>query len=156
VTRSEPSASSSTPTFSKRPSRRHAAGSSSSPPWIKRAIVNTSFLSKLETRLRRGVSVHIAYGYTPNDPKNDRDAVRKLENLASRYKEKFTFTRVKSTHAKVLVYDDVWITTSFNWLSFEGDRDRTYRMEEGTFVRGRETVDENYQHYLELIAQESE
>ncbi|MFE2833708.1 hypothetical protein ACFXI6_22095 [Streptomyces mirabilis] len=125
-------------------------------PWIKRAIVNTSFLSKLETRLRRDVSVHIAYGYTPNDPKNDRDAVRKLENLASRYKEKFTFTRVKSTHAKVLVYDDVWITTSFNWLSFEGDRDRTYRMEEGTLVRGRETVDENYQHYLELIAQESE
>ncbi|MFH9687217.1 phospholipase D-like domain-containing protein [Streptomyces sp. NPDC017413] len=125
-------------------------------PWIKRAIVDTSFISKLETRLRRGVSVHIAYGYSPNDPKNDRDAVRRIENLASRYKEKFTFTRVKSTHAKILIYDDVWITTSFNWLSFAGDRDRTYRMEEGTLVRGRRTVDENYQHYLDLIAQESE
>ncbi|MHC3472400.1 phospholipase D-like domain-containing protein [Streptomyces sp. 7R007] len=124
-------------------------------PWIKRAIVDTSFISKLETRLRRGVSVHIAYGYTLNDPKNDRDSVRRLENLASRYKEKFTFTRVKSTHAKVLVYDDVWITTSFNWLSFAGDRDRTYRMEEGTLVRGRKTADETFQHYLELIAQES-
>ncbi|MGW0486908.1 phospholipase D-like domain-containing protein [Streptomyces olivaceus] len=125
-------------------------------PWIKRDIVNTSFISKLENRLRRGVSVHIAYGYTPNDPKNDRAAVRKLENLASRFKEKFTFTRVKSTHAKVLVYDDVWVTTSFNWLSFAGDRDRTYRMEEGTLVRGREKADEQYRRYLDLIAQESE
>ncbi|MFE6522639.1 phospholipase D-like domain-containing protein [Streptomyces sp. NPDC057794] len=124
-------------------------------PWIKRAIVNTDFLSKLEKLLRRGVSVHIAYGYTLNDPKNDRDAVRKLENLASRYKERFTFTQVKSTHAKVLLYDDVWITTSFNWLSFEGDRDRTYRMEEGTLVRGRSIADTQYNRYLDLIAQES-
>lgn len=124
-------------------------------PWIKRDIVNTTFISKLENRLRRGVNVHIAYGYTPDDPKNDRDAVRKLENLANRYKGKFTFTRVKSTHAKVLVYDDAWITTSFNWLSFAGDRDRTYRMEEGTLVRGKATADEQYQRYLELIAQES-
>ncbi|CAM5270171.1 hypothetical protein SGLAM104S_02582 [Streptomyces glaucescens] len=44
----------------------------------------------------------------------------------------------KSTLAKVLVYDDVWVTTSFNWLSFKGDLDRTYRMEEGSLVRNRQ------------------
>ncbi|MEU6896834.1 hypothetical protein [Streptomyces virginiae] len=123
-------------------------------PWIKNAIITTDFLSKLETRLRRGVSVHIAYGYEQNDTKTDPAAVRKLENLAGRYPGKFTFTRLKSTHAKVLVFDDVWITTSFNWLSFRGDRDRTYRMEEGSLVRNRQVADAHYSRYLDLIEQQ--
>ncbi|WJK40486.1 hypothetical protein O7608_29525 [Solwaraspora sp. WMMA2056] len=122
-------------------------------PWIKRNVVNTSFLGKLEQRLRRNVSVHIAYGIDPGDPECHEDAVRKLSNLAGRYPDRFTFTRLRRTHAKVLIYDDVWITTSFNWLSFQGSADRTYRMEEGTLVRSKELVDENYQKYLSLIAQ---
>ncbi|MEU7011396.1 phospholipase D-like domain-containing protein [Streptomyces sp. NPDC046332] len=120
-------------------------------PWIKNAIITTSFLSKLEARLNRGVKVDIAYGYEENDTKTDQAAVRKLNNLAARYTGKFTFTRLKSTHAKILVYDDVWVTTSFNWLSFKGDPDRTYRMEEGSLVRNRKTADAQYTRYLELI-----
>ncbi|MFJ8641920.1 phospholipase D-like domain-containing protein [Streptomyces sp. NPDC093610] len=123
-------------------------------PWIKNAIITTDFLSKLDTRLKRGVTVHIAYGYQDNDTKTDPAAVRKLENLAARYTDKFTFTRLKSTHAKVLVFDDVWITTSFNWLSFKGDPDRTYRMEEGSLVRNRQVADTYYSRYLDLIAEQ--
>lgn len=125
-------------------------------PWIKNAIITTDFISKLEGRLRRGVAVHIAYGYKHDDDSCDDKAVRRLENLVGRYREKFTFTRLKSTHAKILIFDDVWIATSFNWLSFKGDRDRTYRMEEGTLVRGRRTADSRYSHYLERIDQERE
>ncbi|WP_327319614.1 nucleotide-binding protein [Streptomyces sp. NBC_01235] len=66
-------------------------------------------------------------------------AVRKLTNLANRYRDKVTFTRLKSTHAKGLVHDDVWVTTSFNWLSFKGDPDRTYRTEEESLVRNRQS-----------------
>ncbi|GAB2766454.1 hypothetical protein [Streptomyces bullii] len=120
-------------------------------PWIKNAIITTTFLSKLETRLARGVKVDIAYGYEDNDTKTDPAAVRKLNNLAARHQDKFTFTRLKSTHAKVLVYDDVWVTTSFNWLSFKGDPDRTYRMEEGSLVRNRQITGAQYTRYLELI-----
>ncbi|MEU8618794.1 hypothetical protein [Streptomyces sp. NPDC048623] len=120
-------------------------------PWIKNAIITTSFLGKLEARLNRGVKIDIAYGYEENDTKTDPAAVRKLNNLAARYEDKFTFTRLKSTHAKVLVYDDVWVTTSFNWLSFKGDPDRTYRMEEGSLVRNRQITDVQYTRYLELI-----
>lgn len=124
-------------------------------PWIKRAIVTTDFLGKLEVRLRRNVAVHIAHGYSDEDDKSDADAVRKLENLAKRYPERFTFSRLKSTHAKILIFDDTWIATSFNWLSFRGARDRTYRMEEGTLVRGLEIVDEQYGRYVAKIAEDA-
>ncbi|MFD7408668.1 hypothetical protein ACFV7R_39875 [Streptomyces sp. NPDC059866] len=120
-------------------------------PWIKSAIITTDFLSKLERRLTQGVKVDIAYGYEDNDTKTDPAAVRKLTNLAARYRDKLTFTRLKSTHAKVLVFDDVWVTTSFNWLSFRGDPDRTYRMEEGSLVRNRQITDSQYDRYLKLI-----
>ncbi|MFF9074522.1 hypothetical protein OIU91_41090 (plasmid) [Streptomyces sp. NBC_01456] len=123
-------------------------------PWIKNAIITTEFLGKLESRLARGVPVHIAYGYEENDTRTDQAAVRKLGNLAARYPAKFTFTRLKSTHAKVLVYDDVWVTTSFNWLSFRGDPDRTYRMEEGSLVRNRQVADAQYDRYTDLIDQQ--
>ncbi|CAL9592246.1 hypothetical protein SUDANB105_05247 [Streptomyces sp. enrichment culture] len=120
-------------------------------PWIKRAIITTDFLRKLEGRLRSKVAVAIAYGYSDDSSESDADAVRKLRNLADRYPQHFHFTRLKSTHAKVLLFDDVWITTSFNWLSFRGDRDRTYRSEEGTLVRSRRTADEQHQRYLAQI-----
>ncbi|MFD7951911.1 hypothetical protein ACFV4X_00235 [Streptomyces ardesiacus] len=120
-------------------------------PWVRRTVVNTDFLSKLEGRLRRGVTVHIAHGYEHDDSGSDAEALRRLNNLADRYPDKFTIARLKSTHAKILIFDDVWIATSFNWLSFRGSRDRTYRMEEGTLVRGREAVDEQYNRYLTQI-----
>ncbi|MEV6977068.1 phospholipase D-like domain-containing protein [Kitasatospora sp. NPDC093806] len=122
--------------------------------WIKSAIITTDFLSNLESRLKRGTTVHIAYGYQENDTKTDPAAVHKLENLAHRYPAKLTVARLKSTHAKILVFDDIWIATSFNWLSFRGDPDRTYRMEEGTLVSNRQAADDQYRRYIELIDQE--
>jgi phosphatidylserine/phosphatidylglycerophosphate/cardiolipin synthase-like enzyme len=123
-------------------------------PWVRKAVVNTDFLSKLEGRLRRRVTVHIAHGYERDDSGSDPDAIRRLKNLASRYQDYFTFTRLKSTHAKILIFDNVWIATSFNWLSFRGDRDRTYRMEEGTLVRNQQAVNSQYERYLAQIAQD--
>lgn len=59
--------------------------------------------------------------------------------------------RVRNTHAKILIYDGVWVNTSFNWLSFRGDSDRTYRMEEGTLVAIPARVDKEYARYRALI-----
>ena len=123
-------------------------------PWVRNAVISTDFLSKLEGRLRRHVTVHIAHGYEEDDSGSDADAIRRLSNLASRYTDLLTFARLKNTHAKILIFDDVWIATSFNWLSFRGDRDRTYRMEEGTLVRSQQIVDAQYQRYLTQIAQD--
>ena len=94
-------------------------------------------------RLRTGVEVTIAHGYGPTDNGSDESALNRLSNLAARY-DKFTCARVKNTHAKILIYDETWISTSFNWLSFRGDSDRTYRMEEGTLVSIPARVDKEF------------
>lgn len=56
------------------------------------------------------------------------------------------------THAKLLIWDDSQITTSFNWLSFRGDQDRTYRQELGILVKNHPTgVDSLYESQKKLI-----
>ncbi|MEV7383510.1 phospholipase D-like domain-containing protein [Streptomyces lydicus] len=120
-------------------------------PWITGAIVTTAFVGKLERRLQRGVKVDIAYGYDDSENRTDPNAIRRLNNLAARYPEKLHVVRLKSNHAKILLFDDAWVTTSFNWLSFKGDPDRTYRVEEGTLIRNRNRSDMYYSRYLELI-----
>lgn len=119
-------------------------------PWVRAAVVNQTFVRQLESRLRAGCTVTIAYGIGKDDDGSDAKALDALAKLASRHSG-FTFARLQNTHAKVLVYDDTWISTSFNWLSFRGDPSRTYRMEEGTLVTVRSKVTEEYARYLEMI-----
>ena len=116
-------------------------------------MVNTDFLAKLERRLRAGAEVTIAHGYGDDDRGSDEQALKRLGNLASRF-PRFSFVRVKNTHAKILIYDETWISTSFNWLSFRGDSDRTYRMEEGTLVNIPARVDKEYERYRTLIEEQ--
>ena len=59
--------------------------------------------------------------------------------------------RLQNTHAKILIFDGLWITTSFNWLSFKGDPNRTYRMEEGTLVQIQSEVDKAYRQYVDVL-----
>lgn len=123
-------------------------------PWVRGAVVTTDFVAKLERRLRAGVEVHIGHGYGPDDSGSDDWALRKLANLQNRYKEKFSLVRLRNTHAKILIFDDIWVNTSFNWLSFRGDPDRTFRMEEGTLVRIPREVDKAYANYVEVLSQD--
>lgn len=119
-------------------------------PWVRSAVVTTDFVSKLEKRLRAKVEVTIAHGIGNDDSGSDESALRRLSNLASRY-ENFTFARLTNTHAKILIFDDQWVSTSFNWLSFRGDSNRTYRMEEGTLVRIPRKVHEEYERYRAMV-----
>lgn len=119
-------------------------------PWVKGAVVNTDFIAAVERRLRAGVEVHIGHGYGPDDSGSDDFALRKLTNLAARY-DKLRVVRLQNTHAKILIFDDQWITTSFNWLSFKGDPSRTYRMEEGTLVQIPSEVDKAFQRYVGVL-----
>jgi hypothetical protein len=122
-------------------------------PWVRRAVVDASFLSALEQLLRRSVSVTIAHGYGVDDRGSDPDALKRLGDLSARYSN-FAFVRLRNTHAKVLIFDGNWVSTSFNWLSFKGDPDRTYRMEEGTLVSIPERVEEAYARYLGMIGEQ--
>lgn len=123
-------------------------------PWIRSAVVTTDFIAKLERRLRAGVQVTIAHGYGDDDSGSDPYALSRLENLASRFPAKLTMARLGNTHAKILIFDDQWVTTSFNWLSFRGDPERTYRMEEGTLVTVSSEVEKAYVRFSNLVSEQ--
>lgn len=119
-------------------------------PWIRRAVVNSQFMADLERRLKGGVDVQIGYGIGPDDEGSDGAAVAKLGDLARKYAN-LRFVRLPNTHAKILIYDDVYITSSFNWLSFKGDPNRTYRMEEGTLIEGAAQTDRVHERYSRVL-----
>lgn len=119
-------------------------------PWIRRAVVNSQFLTDLERRLKGGVDVQIGYGIGLDGAGTDQAAIDKLNALARTYLN-FKFARLPSTHAKILIYDDVYITSSFNWLSYRGDPNRTYKMEKGTLVQGVAQTDRVHARYSRVL-----
>jgi predicted phosphohydrolase len=50
-----------------------------------------------------------------------------------------------------LIFDDTWINSSFDWLSFRGGPERIYRREEGTLIRATDVVNEKYSEVLAAI-----
>lgn len=114
-------------------------------PWIRAQVVNPDFLKKLKEALERRVAVYIGYGICGDEQgeprKADKEAEEKLAKLARRYKN-FCFHHFGDTHAKVLICDSKFsVTGSFNWLSFKGDPDRTFRDEQSVLVEIPEHVD---------------
>ncbi|MBO1346633.1 MAG: hypothetical protein EBE86_004210 [Hormoscilla sp. GUM202] len=119
-------------------------------PWIRANVVDKKFLQAFEKMLKRRVEVFIGYGLG-NEDKNmseaDSKAEKELEKLARKYKN-FWLKRLGNTHAKILICDTKFmITTSFNWLSFKGDPDRTFRDERGTLVSIPKNIDELFASY---------
>lgn len=124
-------------------------------PWIKGAVVDRGFLEALSGALVRGVRVHIGYGIARNAferQKNDVRAEGELSQLAHQF-QNFTFCLLGDTHAKVLVWDDFIVTTSFNWLSYKGDPNLPFRQEEGTLVSSDRYSDEQYRRHSARIEQ---
>lgn len=108
-------------------------------PWVRREIVNESFLNELATTLKRGVLVTIGYGIKRGKYDEDMDALvkRDFEELKKKF-DNFSVKRLGDTHAKILVKDrDYFVVTSFNWLSFRGDPERQFREEWGTIIESR-------------------
>ncbi len=120
-------------------------------PWIKTEVVNDSFIRSLRTLCEKGVPVHIGYGFQEyEDQKNDAEALKRLTYLANKH-DNFVFSKLGNTHAKVLVWEDTMVVTSFNWLSFQGDRYRKYRQEEGTLINVKDFVDAEYERHSSNI-----
>jgi hypothetical protein len=117
-------------------------------PWIRSGVVNASFMKHLRQCLGRGVTVLIGYGLGEDDGEEmewDRKCRQELEAL-SRQSKLLSFRRLGDTHAKILIKDsEFFVITSFNWLSFRGDPNQTFREEWGTYVGVPEMVDEYFE-----------
>jgi hypothetical protein len=121
-------------------------------PWITQSVVNKEFLAKIRKLLKRGVKLTIGFGlkekgqFIKQNRKNT--AEEKLRELSYEY-ENFEFFELGDTHAKIVIKDfEFYVVTSFNWLSFRGDPNRTFREEWGTMVAIEENVIEFYNQIL--------
>jgi hypothetical protein len=121
-------------------------------PWIKRYVVDDNFMRLLTQLLKSGVTIYIGYGMPKTGPYEEqhRDTIIQMESLSKKHPN-FTFAHL-GTHAKVLICDHRYcICSSFNWLSFLGDPDKTFRDERGTYVALPEVVDSLHDEYLQLF-----
>ena len=119
-------------------------------PWIRRDIVNDSFVGLLSDSLERGVSVFIGYGIGSDEEwkEIDSDCKRRLTRLMDKFK-KFSFVRLGNTHAKILLKDsDFYVISSFNWLSFRGDPSKPFREEWGNMIGISSEVDQFFDELL--------
>ena len=120
-------------------------------PWVKGGVVNKQFLDKLHSMARRGVVCHIGYGITPDAENSHENRIKDLHSWASKFPN-VVVGCLGNTHAKVLICDGEFVNGSFNWLSFAGDRGRTYRQEICTLTpSGHKVVDEQYQIFKSQI-----
>ena len=113
-------------------------------------MIDDNFLRLLGDRLRAGTSVHIGWGINDEGDERERTPLKKLRELAKQY-DRFTLRRLGNTHAKILIWDDHLVVTSFNWLSFRGDRRRGFRQEEGMLISAKDIVETEYEKYRSQI-----
>jgi len=133
-------------------------------PWIRAQVVNHDFLHKLKDVLKRGVKVYIGYGIMEKGKNDllqrDQQAEQRLLQLAKKHPN-FVIRCFGDTHAKVLICDNKFVVTgSFNWLSYKGDPDRTFRDEQSALVEIPEHVEgvfrENLKRFESLPSSHSD
>ncbi len=120
-------------------------------PWLKNAVVNPSFITKLRCLLEKDVDIYIGWGLG-EQVASDSEAIKRLTELS----ERFSTCRVEyfgDTHVKALVCDDRFaIVGSFNWLSFRGDPNMPFRDERGYLVTNPAVVAETAADLLERFS----
>jgi hypothetical protein len=89
-------------------------------PWIKMRVLSR-YLPDIDSALERGCELWIGYGMPRSDFHRDNSDDRALTALAERAQRHRLFLVELGTHEKVLIQDDdVFVNTSFNWLSYDG------------------------------------
>lgn len=122
-------------------------------PWIRSGVVNRDFVQKFEHMLKRGVQAYIGYGISKEEDVNrystDIQAEQYLKDLSKEY-DNFSFLKLGDTHAKVLIMDDKFaVQSSFNWLSFRGDPNKTFRDEAGAYITIPEYIEGLFDRYAQ-------
>ena len=111
-------------------------------------VVDNAFLRTLEERLISGVLVAIVYRrLSLHIDVAGAEPMAQLAELQSRFSGRLQCIEARN-HAKILVFDDVAVVSSFNFLSFEGYYEerrpsvrRKQRSEVGIMLSGRGTAD---------------
>lgn len=116
-------------------------------PWIRANATNRWLVTQLEKLVKKGVKVFIGYGFGEQDAENRKDydikAEEAIQKLAKQYPNNLVFKHFGDTHCKILISDQKFaIIGSFNWLSFKGDPNRTFRDERSILTSEPNKIDE--------------
>jgi hypothetical protein len=122
-------------------------------PWVKNGVITDLFIDSLVRASKRGVKVTLALGMNGTLEDSDKRAVHLLRNL-SKSKDLSIDVSVWKSHEKILIVDDVYAVSSFNWLSFGGSTKEYYRRERGLSLRDADMADLMYQELIEAINRE--
>jgi len=117
-------------------------------PWVHERVVSRIFIERIERLLKKNVQVVIAWGFgTDRDSEANKSSkwpLGQLLKLSEKYPNNFKFIKMNESHAKVLISDDFYIATSFNWLSYRGDKRMKYRTEFGEMRTAPEIVENRF------------
>jgi|JI9StandDraft_1071089.scaffolds.fasta_scaffold11721_3 hypothetical protein len=113
-------------------------------PWIRSEVVSGEIISLMEQALKKKVKIYIAYGMAEKNENDIDKSIRfKFDRFLKDYKNFFSLKATTNMHSKVLVCDNKFaVATSFNWLSFKGDKNRPIRDETGTYSEDVEYIKE--------------
>lgn len=109
-------------------------------PWLTTAAVDGELTSWLDHSLQRNkaLRIFIGYGIEPDKGKSDwkardqRDALRRLNQIGQRHRGRLKTIEIGNTHEKLVISDGrAAIVTSFNWLSFNPRPGKGVRREMG-------------------------
>ena len=106
-------------------------------PWIKETATDYELRAEIQKTIERNVKVVICYGISKKIDEDVNYAVGLLRKLKENkiYGKNLALILLGNTHEKLLICDDKFtVITSFNWLSFKGDKNRGFRQETGTYV----------------------
>ena len=111
-------------------------------------VVDDGFLRTIEERLNSGVLVVLVYRrLSSHMDVAGADPMARLVDLQSRFPGRLQWVETPN-HAKILLFDDVVVVSSFNFLSFEGYYEerrpairRKQRSEVGIMLSGRSTAE---------------
>lgn len=113
-------------------------------PWIKKSGLNHEIINLIEKALQRNVKVYIGYGISEDKQDSDKWIIKKLQDLASKkHGKNLHFIKLGNTHEKLLISDKKFVViTSFNWLSFRGERSWGFRQETGMYTESKTIIRE--------------
>ena len=110
-------------------------------PWIKSGGLNAEVIRLIEGALQRKTKVIIGYGISKKED-SDKWILNQLEGIQKKsYGKNLQLIRLSNTHEKVLIKDDDYmVITSFNWLSFKGDPQKSFRQETGYYITSKDAI----------------
>ena len=120
-------------------------------PWIRWEIIKEK-KEDIENALKKKVKIIFFYGMGKKD---DLDKKSKEFFIAMQKKYpnllKFSTNNDINDHSKIIICDRDWmVTTSFNWTSFKGDKNREERKERGSFINDRSEVLKTIKVYIKI------